>query len=431
MDSLPWALPRPRRTRSRFSTFCHAFTQPCPPPDAPLHPVTTQSSFPTMIQVMSRCPTAVAADPSGLKLVTIPVSSAITLSSSYGLACGTAQVPMLRFAGPCPGHPTHMSALRAELCSINAATKLCHYVCSTYKITDGSNTLYNDCKKAHKLIKLPGRKFRRFLVDDYDIIQEIKQILQELQSMVSFQLLWVKGHYSGTNREIQHNLNEEAHSLAPTALSKYTTLDASPPSSVVELSCGFTITSRWQATIQELAHSEDLCKTICKNARWSTDTFNEVDWVALKISMNRLSRVKRLTYCKLMHGILNTNSQNKWFYKQSDLCPCCQVLPETFHHVFTCPHLEVARHRATQQDLLWKAMLAIRTPPQTLDYLKRGILTGFPLDSSLRDDVSTLSSSSASQMSNLDYQSILRDAFNQQSRELGWDQILRGRLSLL
>jgi hypothetical protein len=174
-----------------------------------------------------------------------------------------------------------MSALCSELVSINAAVKFFHYVCYKFVIEDGSITLYNDCKNAQKLINFPGRKFRRFLIDDYDLIAEIHHCTKELQTKVSFQLLWVKGHYTGTNREIQHDLNREAHSQACATLSTSTTLDVSPPSSLVELSCGFLITSRWQATIQELAHSETLCSTICRNTNWSLDTFNKVDWSAL------------------------------------------------------------------------------------------------------------------------------------------------------
>ncbi len=125
-----------------------------------------------------------------------------TLSSSYGFVCGTAQTPLLRTSGPCPGHPNHMSALRSELVSINAAAKYFHYICYKFGMEDGSITLYYDCKKAQKLINFPGRKFRRFLVDDYDLIVEICHLTKELQTRVSFQLLWVKGHYTGTNKEI-------------------------------------------------------------------------------------------------------------------------------------------------------------------------------------------------------------------------------------
>jgi hypothetical protein len=55
-------------------------------------------------------------------------------------------------------------------------------------------------------------------VDDYDIIAETQQTIKELCQRVKFQLIWVKGHYKGNNREFQHDLNDEAHRLASSAL---------------------------------------------------------------------------------------------------------------------------------------------------------------------------------------------------------------------
>jgi hypothetical protein len=92
--------------------------------------------------------------------------------ASYGLVGGTSQSSLLRTNGPCPGHPSQLSAIRSELCSVNAAVKFFLYICSKYDIKAGMVTLYNDCEKAHKLLLKPGRKFRRFLVDHYDIISE-------------------------------------------------------------------------------------------------------------------------------------------------------------------------------------------------------------------------------------------------------------------
>jgi hypothetical protein len=79
------------------------------------------------------------------------------LTASYGATFGTSDGPILRVAGPCPGHPSLFSAYRSELVSINAATELVSInaatylilqLCVTERVTGGSFILYNDCSKA-------------------------------------------------------------------------------------------------------------------------------------------------------------------------------------------------------------------------------------------------------------------------------------------
>jgi hypothetical protein len=131
------------------------------------------------------------------------------------------------------------------------------------------------------------------------------------------------------------------------------------------LSCGYTISSSWQPLILELFHGANLCHTICKNACWTEDTFHKVIWSAMHSCMSRLSRVEQIAYVKLLHGLWNTNVQNKKFYNQSSLCPVCLTEPESFLHVVTCSHPETMQHRSTQQLILWKVLAGIQFPPWT------------------------------------------------------------------
>jgi hypothetical protein len=66
--------------------------------------------------------------------------------------------------------------------------------------------------------------------DDYDLLDKIRNTIQDLKSSISFNLVWVKGHFMGKNREIQHDLNDEAHRLAVSALSLNSIQDIAPPS---------------------------------------------------------------------------------------------------------------------------------------------------------------------------------------------------------
>jgi hypothetical protein len=86
-------------------------------------------------------------------------------------------------------------------------------------------------------------------------------------------------------------------------------------------------------------------------------------------------------------------------------------------HVITCPHLAVEKYQEEHQDLLWKAMENICTPPTILSYQKKGILScdlyGVELESSSEEN------SSSSPSASPDYVSLIHEAFAQQTTELG------------
>jgi hypothetical protein len=351
--------------------------------------------------------------------------------ASYGLVGGTYQSSLLRTNGPCPGHPSQLSAICSELCSINAAVKLFLYIYSKYDIKAGMVTLFNDCEKAHKLLPKPGRKFRRFLMDHYDIISETCHAMQELRGLITLQLLWVKGHYPGKNREIQHDLNDAAHRLAVSALESFTPMDVSPPSTMVALSCGYTISSHWQPLLLELSHGANLCQTICKNAWWSEDTFHKVDWPAMQSCMSQFSRVQQIAYGKLLHGILNTNVQNNKFYNHLSLCPVCLAEPEFFLHVVTCTHPETVQHQSDQQLTLWKALTGIQTHPVVLVAIRSVIIDDAHDNDSTLNSTASVHSSMLSRSASPAFELMIQVAVHQQIIELGREQFYRGRVSLL
>lgn len=179
-------------------------------------------------------------------------------SASYGMVFGTAMGPILRVSGPCPGHPSQFSAIRSEYVSINASVFLLLSVCSSLSISGGSVILYNDCSKAHKQIYSRSKKFKRYIEDEYDVLTGTWEVIRHLEAITSFSLVWVKGHYSRKDRSIQHDLNDAAHQLAAPALGSTQTpfLDASPPTAIVTLRCDFTLSSKWQAWVQERSHAD-------------------------------------------------------------------------------------------------------------------------------------------------------------------------------
>lgn len=132
-----------------------------------------------------------------------------------------------------------------------------------------------------------------------------------------------------------------------------------------------------------------------------------------------MPRIWQLTYCKILHGILSTNTQNPKFYNHSTLCPHSD---ENFMHVLQCPHPEVVEFCQDSQTIMWRAR-ANSDPPTLLSYLKSGIVFGsLPID-----DGHTINTSlSGTQHSILSWLSTLKEA-----SLIGWENLYRGRLSKL
>ena len=150
----------------------------------------------------------------------------------------------------------------------------------------------------------------------------------------------------------------------------------SPPHSDVVLFYGHTpLVTKIRSTLRCLLYQDQKKATICKQEHWSELLFHQVDWGAQEYSFLRTWSCKRIAYTKLSHGLLNTNMQNKKFYGNSDLCPCCSLHPETLQHVFTFPSPEVATFCHTKQDILWNNLHLINTPDAVGDSIKCGLMS--------------------------------------------------------
>ena len=111
------------------------------------------------------------------------------------------------------------------------------------------------------------------------------------------------------------------------------------------------------------------------------------------------------------------------------MCPSCSIEIESFLCIVTCTNPTVERFRKEQQEVLWRAMKDIQTPPLVFLQLQNGIRSGTqPLE---QDSGLISTKASISQESTHDYASIAHAAYLQQTFELGWDQVLRGRISTL
>jgi hypothetical protein len=122
---------------------------------------------------------------------------------------------------------------------------------------------------------------------------------------------------------------------------------------------------------------------------------------------------------KLSHQLWNTNIQNQKYYDESPLCPICQILPESFSHIFCCSFSSARDHR---QETLSQLQTSLHhgIPPELLNAILVGLIKW------------TESQPCASPLVGSRLPSLLaiHHAFLEQT-ELGWDAFVRGHISIL
>jgi len=116
-------------------------------------------------------------------------------------------------AGPMDGHPSLTSSYRAELGGILVSLYLIYKVCQYYRIEHGQAQLFCDNRGAiSKAFQHSTLGITPFLTTDFDLLHLIQQLIQALP--ITANGSWVKGHYSGKIRRLEHDLNDMADDLA-------------------------------------------------------------------------------------------------------------------------------------------------------------------------------------------------------------------------
>jgi hypothetical protein len=245
-------------------------------------------------------------------------------------------------AGPVDGHPSLQSSYRAELSGILVVLYIIHKVCLHYDISTGAVQCYCFNKGAVKnFYGRPHPGILPFLTSDYDLLYMIHHMLQII--LITIIGSWVKGHCTGPNPKLQHDLNSEADRLAtryqrnqPRHFSTCQMPLAPPSYRVCLLHDNSIITSKYYNTLARTLHDSTLKNCILCKTKWSEQVFLKVDWEAHSRAFNYLSRHQQIQTAKLIHNLANTNRQNHLYYGTSSACPGCLHQEETFEHVILC-----------------------------------------------------------------------------------------------
>jgi hypothetical protein len=261
---------------------------------------------------------------------------------------------------------------------------------------------------------------------DHDLVEVAQALL--LLIPVAISTSWVKGHYTGADRQYQHDLNDEADKLAGQyqgwQVPHHTIRQPLPPPnySIRLLHDSSVLTSRIRSTVVDSLHSGPIESHIMRKANWSPQVFRKVHWDAHERAFRRLHRYAQHSTAKLVHGLVNTNRQNHLYYGHSSLCPICNSEEETLSHVFSCAAPAAASHRLKSLEDLRKTLISISTPEPVVAAIQHGFQQWCQETS--RQHARALTAGSLRGPD-----AVLTSAFHEQFRDIGWYQLCLGRVS--
>jgi hypothetical protein len=242
---------------------------------------------------------------------------------------------------------------------------------------------------------------------------------------------WVKGHYKGPDRATQHDINNLADEVAKDynhQRSRSVLLDIhkllSPCEEVALQFQEVVITSNLRKVIEENVHMAPLKGKIMKDTGWSESTFLKVDWDAHEKAIMKKSRFERMSIVKLAHGLYQTNERNNKYYYTTAMCQICGDRTETFSHVMTCKEPSIVEFRNMQLETLKESLEKIKTPELVINTLIYGIE-----DWSDQEGGEERKAHAPSAGSVKPAEILLTQAFVEQRDSIGWEQMLRGRIS--
>jgi len=207
--------------------------------------------------------------------------------------------------------------------------------------------------------------------DDYDLVHALRE---ELRTMSNYAV-----SYTSEEVTFEDPVNLGAKALVEKAIidipkSTGTTVMMVPKSCIAYIGRDNTIImSNLRKEVYASLYEAALRENIERKEKWSTETFNKVDWTAYGKAFKQLHRTRQISYTKISHKLLQTNSQNAKFYAAESWCPCCQKESETFSHMLTCTATAVARERliATYNVILKD----IGTPAEIASAILKGLHT--------------------------------------------------------
>jgi hypothetical protein len=219
---------------------------------------------------------------------------------------------------------------------------------------------------------------------------------------------------------IQTNPLNLAFIQEPSLYNLHLANESTPLTHVVTLVHDNTVfTGDIRIKIHELEYQEQLKAKLQKDNNWTSQQFQMVDWQTYFKALRQIPRSHRVSIMKLSHQLWNTNIQNEKFYGHSNICPICQLVPESPTHVYKCSHPAAAAHRKEALSSFSTSLMG-GTPPVLQEVLLSGLSQWICTDCPFTIQAYT-------EGSRLPPLRAITAAFKAQTT-LGWDSLHRGHI---
>ncbi len=166
-----------------------------------------------------------------------------------------------------------------------------------------------------------------------------------------------------------------------------------------------------------------LQNTVIKNEKWPVVVFSLVAWDTFSKAFRKLPRTRQIMYSKLTNRLLQTNSRNQRFYGTTGQCPGCGHPEETLAHDFTCPSEESSKAREESLGLYRESLENLAAPEAIIHHIMHGLTTWSKVEQVL------LKKQIAPSIDGITAPP-LTQAYNEQTRKIGWEAFLRGCIGL-
>ena len=272
----------------------------------------------------------------------------------------------------------------------------------------------------------------KFTLHDFDLHNAIKQLRPHRPP---YHVSWIKGHQDKNNNidalPYPARLNIEVDALANSYHQPHPHYLEPPPTTHLYHK-GHPITWEYSKFIRFTASQGPLRKRILeKHPEWNDKTFDSISWTAIGRTIKRMPQFRQTRITKLQHNWTPTRKSLAARDNSIDgRCPHCTTRQnETEDHIIRCPNEEISTARAIALVELSSTLSRLETPPDLSHALIYGI------EKWIDQEAERLNPSSIEwPPSTYTYDPIahrpIADAFQMQT-EIGWNELLRGRLCKL
>ena len=303
----------------------------------------------------------------------------ICLSDGSRLARGSGSV-----FGLTPGsYRSEISGCRSGLLFIIHA-----FLFSNTPLPPGKLQIYCDnsgfIKKMHRFRQFRLSAEACCLDSEWDLLISVHSLCQKFPELPPF--YHIKGHQDRHtdfhDLPLPAQLNVESDHLATLELSQHSNplpdVPFDPISRAVISINGVTVTSRLEHAVSESLYFLPLKHYLCHRFKWSSPTFDTIDWDAFSSVYSKYPRSRTFFYKFSWKKLPCGSRVHRREAHRDDRCPLCASPQESDDHIFQCSHHTKVQWRRSFFQGLTKQFSFL--DPELLDMITFGLKGFFKSD---------------------------------------------------